>query len=374
MSSADEVSRLVLLRNEGLLSDRPWHDFLGAVAQRLDAFAASLMLRCPAIDESGLMYTYGGIPEVEAHYAGYYFAYDPFVNLPEGTVYTLHEFMRQSERAHAAVYMKFLEEIDMVYILGADLRETGKFDARFRVTRRKRQGDFSVADKEFCQSLVPHIRAAIRLAAELERGRTDRAVYAEAMDQLTMATIVLDEAGKILHTSKLADFVLGQRDGLSVWNRELVLADNATHAKFKEAVARALRARRKGEPTLPEILRVRRPSGRPDIGMVIRPSRPNLPGQKGPMTSSVTVFLSVDGERKSLSADVIQKLFGLTRAEAEVTWRLAVGKTLAETSAELHISENTARTHLRSVFSKTGFTRQAQLVSAILGSVAMLGR
>ncbi len=52
---------------------------------------------------------------------------------------------------------------------------------------------------------------------------------------------------------------------------------------------------------------------------------------------------------------------------------LANGLTLDEASEELDISRNTARAHLRSIFSKTGVTRQTVLVRLILRSVATLG-
>ncbi|MFK0573079.1 helix-turn-helix transcriptional regulator [Endozoicomonas sp.] len=49
------------------------------------------------------------------------------------------------------------------------------------------------------------------------------------------------------------------------------------------------------------------------------------------------------------------------------------GLTLDEASETLFISRNTARVHLRSIFSKTGVTRQTMLVRLILKSVAPLG-
>jgi hypothetical protein len=63
---AEELSQLVLTLNEGLLSKRPWNEFLGGVARKLDAFAASLMLRSPTFGARGLMYNYGGIPDVRS--------------------------------------------------------------------------------------------------------------------------------------------------------------------------------------------------------------------------------------------------------------------------------------------------------------------
>jgi len=52
---------------------------------------------------------------------------------------------------------------------------------------------------------------------------------------------------------------------------------------------------------------------------------------------------------------------------------LTNGLTLEEAAEESGISKNTARTHLRAIFSKTGVTRQATLVRILLGSVVPLG-
>ncbi|CAI8692931.1 hypothetical protein EMIT0111MI5_10306 [Burkholderia sp. IT-111MI5] len=53
--------------------------------------------------------------------------------------------------------------------------------------------------------------------------------------------------------------------------------------------------------------------------------------------------------------------------------RCCNGLTLEQAAEEPGISKNTARTHLRAIFSKTGATRQATLVRILLGSVVPLG-
>ncbi|MFB3078283.1 MAG: helix-turn-helix transcriptional regulator [Lysobacterales bacterium] len=67
------------------------------------------------------------------------------------------------------------------------------------------------------------------------------------------------------------------------------------------------------------------------------------------------------------------ELFGLTRAEARLAMQLANGATLDEAAEKLHISRNTVKSHLSSVFSKTGVTRQTKLIQLILRSVAPMG-
>ena len=67
------------------------------------------------------------------------------------------------------------------------------------------------------------------------------------------------------------------------------------------------------------------------------------------------------------------ELFRLTQAESNLALQLAQGETLDEACEHLNISRNTGKSHLSSVFSKTGVTRQTRLVQLILGSVAHLG-
>jgi DNA-binding CsgD family transcriptional regulator len=65
-------------------------------------------------------------------------------------------------------------------------------------------------------------------------------------------------------------------------------------------------------------------------------------------------------------------LFELTPAEANLALLLARGLTLAEVSEAQNISPHTARAQLKSIFAKTGVSRQAELVRLILKSVASL--
>lgn len=56
----------------------------------------------------------------------------------------------------------------------------------------------------------------------------------------------------------------------------------------------------------------------------------------------------------------------LTKSELRICKKLAMGLNLASISSLLNISIHTARTHLRSIFRKTGCCRQAELVKKLL--------
>jgi len=61
----------------------------------------------------------------------------------------------------------------------------------------------------------------------------------------------------------------------------------------------------------------------------------------------------------------------LTPAEARLAAALATGATLEQIAAAHRVTEATLRSQLRSIFSKTGTSRQAELVRLALRGVAL---
>jgi DNA-binding CsgD family transcriptional regulator len=92
--------------------------------------------------------------------------------------------------------------------------------------------------------------------------------------------------------------------------------------------------------------------------------------QSGPC---VAVFISDPDQRDSASQHILGELFSLTPAEARVAILLARGLSLTEISNAQNISPHTARAQLKSIFAKTGVSRQAELVRMVIKSVAALG-
>ena len=372
-----EFSELVHLIYAGAVDASAWRTFLKRITERLNGNAAVLILRVPKLGEIPMKVAHGAMPEREALYFKHFMAVDPFVQLPEGRAVTMHDFVAPDELERSEYFQEWLVPMDMVYAVGVDMRDRNRYHARLRICRPRGAGNFSAEDCAIVEMFVPHLKTAIHLFAELDVVRTERSMYAEAMDQLTLATIVLDENGQVLHANRLAESILAQRDGITLVNGGLQLAHHEDAKRFRELVTRAVSNQRAARPGLVEVMRVRRPSGQADIGLVVRPSSSGVDGHGERLTASVAVFLSADTDSASetaLPSEVIQKLFGLTPKEATLALRLAGGDSLQEASENLGISTNTGRAHLRSIFAKTGVDRQAKLVRVLLKSVAMLGQ
>jgi DNA-binding CsgD family transcriptional regulator/PAS domain-containing protein len=370
----DVHEELVQLLHEGALEPKRWRELLELLGRHLKGNSATLILRSPTTGEAGLLYTWGGTPEVISQYAHRYFAMDPFVQLPEKEVITLHDFVGAAALESSPFFTDYCVHWDSIYHLGVDVRDEGRYYARLRVSRPRRAGNFSAVDREFVARLVPHFDNAIRTRAALDAARVGRAAYAEAMDQLTLATLILDSTGRVIHANAMARDLLSGADRMQLAGDRLAFSEPADARRFREATERAIDARRAVQPAIVEALRVRRTSGPGQFSVIVRPASARLGAEEPTLSSAVAVFISAETDRaQTPPVETVRKLFDLTRKEAELAMCLTNGRSLREAAADLGITLNTARAHLRSIFAKTGIDRQARLVRAILRSVAALG-
>jgi DNA-binding CsgD family transcriptional regulator len=106
------------------------------------------------------------------------------------------------------------------------------------------------------------------------------------------------------------------------------------------------------------------------LSVLVAPFRPARDGFGAPLPAAI-LFIH-DPEHGGLSQPLLQELFALTPAEAAVAAALACGRTVEAIATDCGISLNTARTHLKRIFAKTGTRRQAEAVALLARSVATL--
>jgi DNA-binding CsgD family transcriptional regulator len=91
------------------------------------------------------------------------------------------------------------------------------------------------------------------------------------------------------------------------------------------------------------------------------------------LAASCVLVITTVARMGVASTQAIQSLFDLTPAEARVAHGIALGKTVDELAHETGLAGATVRNQLKSVFSKTGVCRQADLVGILAGTALNLG-
>jgi DNA-binding CsgD family transcriptional regulator/PAS domain-containing protein len=386
MAAAEaDYDRLVGLIYDGLLESQPWQSALPALREFLDVQVVSLVLRPPSAEDPGVILNSvrpepGSDPATLASpddweltaYRDQFFSLDPFVNLPLNQVTALSDILGDEELARSDYYRQYLQPVGLFQILGLDIAEPGGMLARLRLSRRRDEPAFTSEARDWLTRLSPHLRRAIQIYATLNRTASERDVYAGAVSQLAVATIILDEQGRVLNMNPVAQLLVDQADGLSLKNHHLQVAGRDTNRELQAALQTIVRAQQHSQPCVARALRVPRSTGRADLGLVVRPV-PVSEWSEGQSSPCAAVFISDPDLHETASKQTLGDLFGLTPAEANLAILLARGLSLAEVSEAQNISQHTARAQLKSIFAKTGVSRQAELVRLIVKSVASLG-
>jgi DNA-binding CsgD family transcriptional regulator/PAS domain-containing protein len=356
---------------QGPLEETPWQDFMLDLRELLGAHIATLILIPPSQDAKGVMLNVGGNMEGLESYSKKHYALDPFIDLPAGEVISLREFIDPKKLTASEFYKTTLAPAGIFDILGADLEVPNELSVRLRISRFKGAKPFGTEQKNLIRQLLPHLERAIRIHARLNKVESERALYAGAMEQLSVGTVILDEKGSVINCNALAKQLIEAKDGLVNSKGSLHLSNREQTNELQKLIASVLETQQHGESGFVEAMRATRPSGLPDLGLVIRPV-PKTEYSEGKSVPSVAIFISDPEQGSETPTQIITRLFGVTPAEASLAMLLVNGLTLDEAAQVQGVSRNTTRTHLRSIFAKTGVSRQTMLVRLILKSVAPL--
>jgi DNA-binding CsgD family transcriptional regulator len=175
----------------------------------------------------------------------------------------------------------------------------------------------------------------------------------------------------VLRSNSVAQAILSEHDGLSTAAGRLAAEYRAEHRELQRLIRQTLDMP-PGQPAVTEALSISRASGRASLSLMIRPI-PLSECSDGPNRPTVAVFIRDPEHQAQPSIELVQRLFQFTPAEAKLALLLADGLSLDEAAGMMKIRRNTARAHLRAIFSKTGVKRQITLVRLLLNSVASIG-
>ncbi|MFW0757795.1 LuxR C-terminal-related transcriptional regulator [Pseudomonas sp. H11T01] len=308
------------------------------------------------------------------HYA-YYAKSTLFDSLPTDTVFTVDELMSEAEWLSSSFYLLFCQPHDCHQMLGADIRMPDGSTVRFRINRPRDQARFSHVERAMCAMLLPHLRRALHMHSLLDRSESLGSLYSQTISRMAVATFVLDENGSVVQLNPVAREILDSQDGLKVVGGRLEATYPSDNRELSRLVRNAFQRTKQGGGGLQgaEAMSITRPSGKVSLGVVVEliPTQELVEGKGKP---TVVVYVR-DAVSKSLVSNVVtSQLYNLTPAETSLALELANGLSLEEASEALNIRRNTARAHLRSIFSKTGVRRQTELVRIMLNSVVALAK
>lgn len=355
---------------DAALEEKGWVFCLELVRKVLRANYASLIVRTETVDDIGLIVSAGhDQPNIDP--GNPYISMSPLAGIQPDQLVTMSEVLTENEWRASTYYRDYCAPQDVFHVMAADIATLNGGVYGLRITRPQTLPDFSSADKNFCRLLLPHIKRALNLHLSIHEDRKVSTLYSHAMAQLMVGVVVLDQDGLVIECNPAAMTVLDAKDGLVVVGKQLEASYADDNRRLQTLVREALATPHTGKAALNEAMSVSRPSGRLGWGLIVQRIASDQ-WTEGKQRPSVAVFVRDTEGRVDPPVRLAQQLFQLTPAETALAIQLANGLSLEEAAEMLNIKRNTARAHLRSIFSKTGVRRQTELVRIFLNSVAWL--
>lgn len=229
----------------------------------------------------------------------------------------------------------------------------------FDVQRGRRQEPFDAAEFALFERVAGVMRRVTLLHQQLGGVSIEREMARRALDELSLAVIIVDRAMQFAYANAAGDELLADPAGpLGLRGGRLWARAASEQSGLKDLVVKAsdlIGAR--GQM----LLRTGDAEGR-DLSLCVTPlsAAYALPGRANDV---MIVARWVEPAGGGLAA--ARQMFDLTEAEAKLALGLASGLSLMEVAQQQGIRMTTARTHLARVFWKTG-TRQQSQVAALL--------
>jgi DNA-binding CsgD family transcriptional regulator len=348
-----------------------WDDFVRELAEAMGGVSVAVLLRLPDSSAGGVFFASGFEPPSDAVLKT--FARHVARGLPWETAGTRNfvgrfglgsEVFPDDRVADTDFFREMMKPSELAPLcpIGHTIAvEEGRVLASVVVYRKEGAGPaFAPEDTALVDLLVPHLARAYRSHAHIHQNRA----IAETLDRIPLGLILLDSAHQPVATNRIARDILDLEDGLTIDRA----GPRASRTNENRVLQRILRDATQVEgERMPEgnVMAVSRPSGKRAFPLMTSPLMSARELSVLHDAVAVLYVSNLEGSRED-HAEVLRRLYSLTRAETELVDLLCEGSTLDEAAQRRGVTTNTARSQLKQIFAKTGTNRQAELVRLTL--------
>jgi DNA-binding CsgD family transcriptional regulator len=305
-------------------------------------------------------------------YRSYYHRYDVWVE--RGIKYGFSKVVASKDivtdsELEGTEFYDFLRKTETFYVVGSVFPVSNDEIGVLGIHRPRNGANYNEEDKRRVAMFVTHLIRALQINRKFSDEELNHRAAVDTVDRLKVATMVVTAECRVVYANREAESLLSQGDGLGVTHGRITTPARSTTELLMRMVAGSVQTAGGGKGTPGGILAIARRDRLP-LSLVIAPFRQER-NNMGPQFPAAILFIR-DPERSTVATIALQSIFGLTLAEANIATALSEGKSVGEVAELNGTSLSTVRTHVKSILSKTGTNRQAELVSLLFRTAAVL--
>jgi DNA-binding CsgD family transcriptional regulator len=283
----------------------------------------------------------------------------------EGLIWRGSRIIPSSELVTTRFYSEFLAPQRIHHTLHIVISVSAERVTHVILTRPEHQPDYSDVDFDVARWFAFHARQAAESHRVIEKQTIIRAGLAEVVEDAALGVAIL-EPPAVIYTSETCDRILASL-GAPVNSRKGSVAPHSAVVHFPRAVAEAINTHHNGSA---KRLIINRTNGSGCVLVNIKALNYQSPALPEYRRVLIVSFFDLT-QKVPIDEDLLQNTYDLTASEVRVCSLLANNETVESVAEKLRISTNTARTHIKRIFSKTGSSRQSDLVKLIMNAATL---
>lgn len=360
------LSRLIGLAYEAPVEPSGWREFADAVAEFLQTSLA-MIHHMDFVEQTRAVHVAGGIDE------SFRQAFTPrwsddgddiylrvMRDLPAGTVRLSSEIVAPEVARESEIYQQLAAPWGLEHFLFASLGSRNGVTSALSLGRTAADGPFTSAEIELLTvALLPHVCRSINIAGICH----DNALLTAMIDTAPCGMVAFAANGRpVLVNAGAAPLFAGDH-GLALQNGALCAADPQVQALLDAALltAIAISQGQSATPAAPVIIPQK--GHKQPLQVVFSPFNGHTGAGGSPRQAACIALISTSRQdRPPELATALIGAYGLSKAEARICAAMLAGKRTQEAAAALNVSPNTIKTHLATIYQKTGVHSQAGLL------------
>ncbi|HET7716679.1 MAG TPA: helix-turn-helix transcriptional regulator [Bauldia sp.] len=281
------------------------------------------------------------------------------------------DFIDYDEFHETRFYKEWGRPQGLVDFITVALEKSMTSAALFGIFRKTPDGVADEDSKRRMRLIAPHIRRAVLIGKAIDLKAAQTASFADTLDALSAAMFMVQANGRIVHANAAAHAMLAGSGFLKAAGDRLLVRD----VKMHQALMDVLAAAGNGDGAV-GARGVALPLATRDGGVYLAHVLPLTSGARRKAANAYAAVAAVFVRKAELelpsTPEIIARHYRLTPSELRVLLAVIEVGGVPEVAEALGIADTTVKSHLGSVYGKTGTSRQADLVKLVAGFASPL--
>lgn len=373
--SEDQALDVVGYVYDTVLNQELWPDALGRICDYVGGYHALLFHQDRALRSGDFMHSWNADPHWTRLYFEKYVGLNPAmpftVLMDVGSVAALSRVLDMEEYKASVFYREWAEPQGYLDVCVAMLDKSGTAMGMIGVTRHDRDGPHTDENIARLKALTPHICRAVKLSRQFAALEAKLGIFSDAISALGDAVFVLDDQARVLFHNKAAQALLEVCPALTIASGQLLPQDVQAAASLRDAL-RAVRRRDMSMNGFARDLTLGTFENDRLFGQLLPLFEPSQKAN-GFSNAVAALFVRRVGPISQPPMEALATLYGLTPRELQVFLGIVQFGGVPEVAQMFGLKATTVRTHLQSLFEKTGVRRQADLAAIAATALGSLG-